>query len=391
LFEFFVFLFLIPFVYAETPDYDDPFAPIFFDKPSYSWTDKIKITILAPSWNTDNNLIDSIGGESSHPVKVSTRSESLQSYRLTETTENSGMFTGEITLSGFYHDVDGDGNFDTNPRTSGSGPTSGFLESERDSAITVSFEFADGVVLSESVPVSWNIGDVQFTKEIFLSDETISVRLVDLDMNLNPEAVDNVEIEIFSESDAGGISVSAIETSDSSGMFLADFLLSQTSSSSGHRLYALPGDEIFATYDDYTLPKPHSISDKKEIKDTAIVESSILPTSRIGNGLISFTNSLGDEILSHSKNNQVQIVGTITNDLEYNQKFVYFFQVKNPTSNIESLSWVQGELGSKQTLDISQSWSPKSSGTYTIETFVWDSFSDLLALGPISSTEIIVE
>jgi len=140
-----------------------------------------------------------------------------------------------------------------------------------------------------------------------------------------------------------------------------------------------------------TIPKPHSISDKKEIKDTAIVESSILPTSRIGNGLISFTNSLGDEILSHSKNNQVQIVGTITNDLEYNQKFVYFFQVKNPTSNIESLSWVQGELGSKQTLDISQSWSPKSSGTYTIETFVWDSFSDLLALGPISSTEIIVE
>ena len=387
----FLILFLTPFAFGDTPNYDDPFAPIFFDKPSYTWTDKIKITILAPSWNTDNNLIDSIGGESSHPVKISTRSESLQPYRLTETSENSGMFTGEIILSGFLHDVNGDGNFDTTPRTSGSGPTSGFLESQRDSAITVSFEFADGVVLSESVPVFWNTGNIQFTKDVFLSDETISVRLIDLDMNLNPEAVDNVEIEIFSDSDAGGISVSAIETSDSSGMFEADFLLSQTSSSSGNRLYALPGDEIIVTYDDYTLPKPHSINDKKEIKDSAIVESSIIPTNRIHNGLISFTNSLGDEILSYSQNNQVQIVGTITNDLEFNQKFIYFFQVKNPSNNIESLSWVQGELSPKQTLDVSQSWSPKSSGTYTVETFVWDSFSDLLAIGPISSTEIIVE
>jgi hypothetical protein len=390
LFELFL-LFLIPFAYGEVPDYDDPFAPIFFDKPSYTWTDKIKITILAPSWNTDRNLIDSIGGDSTHPVKVSTRSESLEPYRLTETSENSGMFSGEIILSGFLHDVDGDGDFDTTPRTIGSGPTSGFLESERDSAITVSFEFADGVVLSESVPVTWNVGVIQFTKEIFLSDDIVSVRLIDKDMNLNPEAVDNVEIEIFSESDVGGISVNAAETGDSTGMFVIDFSLSQTSTSSGNRLYALPGDEIFATYDDYTLPKPHSISDKKEIKEMAIVESSIIPTSRIDNGLILFTNSLGDEFLSHSKNNQVQIVGTITNQQEYDQKFVYFFQVKNPSGNIESLSWIQGKLSPKQTLDVSQSWNPQISGVYTIETFVWDSFSDLLALGPTSSTEIIVE
>lgn len=391
LFEFFLFVFLIPFVSGEVPDYDEPFAPIFFDKPIYTWTDKIKITILAPSWNTDNNLIDSIGGESTHPVKISTRSNSLEPYRLTETDVNSGMFTGEVILSGFLHDVDGDGDFDTAPRTGGSGPTSGFLESERDSAITVSFEFADGVVLSESVPVTWNTGVIQFTKEIFLSDETVSVRLIDKDMNLNPEAVENVEIEIFSESDAGGIDINAVETSDSSGMFTADFLLSQTSASSGNRLYALPGDEIFATYDDYTLPKPNSVSDKKQIKTFAIVDSTIIPTSRVDNESIFFTNSLGDEILSYSKNNQMQIVGTITNQLEYNQKFVYFFQVKNPTNNIESLSWIQGELSPLQSLDVSQSWSPKSSGTYTVETFVWNSFSDLLALGPISSTSIIVE
>ena len=43
------------------PDYDDSYSPIFTDKPAYSWTDKVKIIIISPSWNTDKHLIDSIG------------------------------------------------------------------------------------------------------------------------------------------------------------------------------------------------------------------------------------------------------------------------------------------------------------------------------------------
>ena len=55
----------------------------------------------------------------------------------------------------------------------GNGPTSGFLEIERDSAVTISFEFADGVVLTESVPVSWNIGAIQFLEDaIFLMNHS---------------------------------------------------------------------------------------------------------------------------------------------------------------------------------------------------------------------------
>ncbi len=62
-------MFLFP-VYAEQiPDYENPYAPIFTDKPVYTWTDKVKITILAPSWNTDRHLIDSIGDDEDHPIK----------------------------------------------------------------------------------------------------------------------------------------------------------------------------------------------------------------------------------------------------------------------------------------------------------------------------------
>ncbi len=66
-------------VYAEQiPDYDKPYAPIFTDKSVYTWTDKIKMTVLAPSWNTDRHLIDYIGDTESHPIKISTGSHSLE-------------------------------------------------------------------------------------------------------------------------------------------------------------------------------------------------------------------------------------------------------------------------------------------------------------------------
>ena len=154
-------------VFAESiPDYNNPYSPIFTDKPVYTWTDKIKITIIAPSWNTDRHLIDSIGDTDDHPIKISTREHSLKPYRFTETDVNSGIFSAEVILTGFPHDADGDGDIDTTPRTIGTGPTSGFLEVDRDSAITISFEFADGVVLTESAPVSWNVGTIQLLSRI---------------------------------------------------------------------------------------------------------------------------------------------------------------------------------------------------------------------------------
>lgn len=388
---FLAFLFLLSAFGQSIPDYDDPYAPIFTDKPVYSWTDKIKMTIIAPSWNADRDLIDSIGDTQSHPIKIYTSEHSLEPYRFTETDVSSGIFTAEIILTGFPHDADGDGDIDTNPRTMGNGPTSGFLETDRDSAITISFEFADGVVLTESVPVSWNIGTIQFLEDAIFLEGSTTIRVIDADMNLNPEALDNMTIQIFSDSDVAGIEVNAVETSESSGSFVATISFTQTLSSSGNRLYALPGDEISAKYDDYTLPKPYSTSDSLALETFAKVDSSIIPIERLENSEITFSDSLGNQLQSFSTNNQMQIVGTVSNNQDFTQKFVYLFQVKNSDETIESISWVQGELSPQQNLDVSQSWIPKRSGTYQIETFVWSSLSDPTALSPIMSNSIIVD
>ena len=389
--DFLILFFILPFASAqEIPDYDKPYAPIFFDKPIYSWTDKIEIKIIAPSWNTDKDLIDSIGNDEQNPIKISTREYSLEQYRLTETDVKSGIFTGEIILTGFLHDANGDGDFDTNPRTIGNGPTSGFLEVERDSAVTVSFEFADGVVLTESVPVSWNLGTIKFTKDIFLSDDSVIIHIIDLDMNLNPEALDQIEIDIFSDSDVGGIKVNAIETSESSGSFVATVSLSQISSSSGNRLYALPGDKIYAKYDDYTLPKPHSISDNLKVESTALIDSSIPAVERIQNSEITITDGWRNSSPNQGVNNQLHIVGTISNMQNFNQDFVYLFQIKNESNIVESISWVRGQLTSDQTFDVSQSWTPKKMGEYTVETFVWHTLNDPTPLSLVSTIKITI-
>jgi len=384
-------LVLLPAFGQSIPDYNDPYSPIFTDKPNYSWTDKIKMTIIAPSWNTDRYLIDSIGNTQSHAIKISSSEHSLEPYRFTETDVNSGIFTAEVILTGFSHDVDGDGDFDTTPRTMGTGPTSGFLEIDRDSAVTISFEFADGVVLIESVPVNWNIGTIQFSKDAIFLDESATIRVIDLDMNLNPEALDNISIQLFSDSDVAGIEVNAVETSESSGSFVSTISFTQILESSGNRLYAISGDKIFAKYDDYTLPKPYSTSDNLAIETFAKVDSSIPPIERLKNFPIRFSDSLGNQLQSFSTNNQMQIVGSITNEYDFKQNFVYLFQVKNSIDSIESISWIQGELSPKQSLDVSQSWVPKQSGTYQIETFVWNSLNDPVALAPIMSDSIIVK
>jgi hypothetical protein len=269
----------------------------------------------------------------------------------------------------------------------GNGPTSGFLESDSDSALTITFEFADGVVLTKSVPIQWNIGSIQFSEENYLSDQTATIHVIDPDLNLNPESLDHIPIKISSNSDVSGIEVSAVETSESSGIFTSTISFTQNSSSSGNRLYALPGDIIFAKYDDYTLPKPYSVSDNLAIKTSATIGTSSLALQSLP---IIFSDSMGNQIFTVSTNDQIQIVGKIINPQNYKQKFVYLFQVKDENNFVVSLSWIQGEISANQNLDISQSWIPQQTGNYSIETYTWNSLTNAAPLSPSLSTSVFV-
>lgn len=375
----------------QVPDYNNPYAPIYTDKETYSWTDKVRFTIVAPSWNADRNGIDSIGIQEGNFIKISTSENFLEPYRLTETDFSSGIFTGEIILTGFSHDADGDGDFDTIPRTMGNGPTNGFLEIEPDQGITISFEFADGVVLTHSALVRWNIADIRFDNEIYTVGQTANVQVFDPDMNLNPEAIDQIDIQVSSASDVAGITVNAAETTEESGLFVGTISFSQDQTSSGNRLYALPGNSLFAKYDDYTLPDPYSTSDNLEIATESELVSNILPTDRVFIEKNLLKNSIGNIITNPSANEQLQIVGNIVNNQSYGQDFVFIMQIKDSNGIIVSLSWIQGQLSPNQDFEVSQSWIPSHSGNYSVESFVWNSLSESVPLSPIHQQTYFIE
>jgi len=383
-------LLLLPLAAAEPiPDYDRPYAPIFTDKPAYSWTDKVKITILAPSWNSDRHLIDAIGGHPENAIRVSTGDFYLDQYRLTETGVNNGIFTGEVILTGFLHDVDGDGDYDTNPRTSGSGPASGFLETERDSGLTVSFEFADGVVLVESVPISWNVGTVRFLEDRRPDHRT--VRVVDADMNLNPEATDQLWIDVSSDSDTAGLEVAAIETGPDSGIFDAGILLRSDAASSGSRLFAIPGDFIRVAYEDRTLPRPYGLSETLTVSAVSVQDSGTLPVWRLQIGNVTVSDRFGSAVSQIVADQQIQIVGTLQNNHPYEQPFEYLTQVRDSEGTVVKISWISGALSPDGALDLSQSWTPAAPGSYTIESFAWKSVPSMVPLSESSLTVVLVE
>jgi hypothetical protein len=93
----------------------------------------------------------------------------MKTYKLVETGTDTGIFTGEVILTGFNFDADGDsttGNssgYDvTTGSATGSGPTDGRLPTSDDDGLTVSFEFSEDETVVGSALIRWNIGEAQW-------------------------------------------------------------------------------------------------------------------------------------------------------------------------------------------------------------------------------------
>jgi hypothetical protein len=185
-------------------------ATVELDQKVYTWTDKVYITIVAPDHNFDSGLVDEIGNSADDPIKVSTRGNQLEKYKLVESGADTGIFIGEVTLAGMIHDADGDGTNDitssASTLTTGNGPTEGQLATTDNDGLTVSFEFSEDETVVGSALIRWNIGEVQWLEASYPASGTGVVRVIDADMNLNPESVDNFTVDAWSDSDCKSVS-----------------------------------------------------------------------------------------------------------------------------------------------------------------------------------------
>ena len=371
-------------------------ATIELDQRVYTWTDKVYITITAPDHNFDNNLIDEIGdGVDADPLRISTRSASLTNYKLVETGTNTGIFSGEVILTGFSYDADGDGTtgtngYDTTPLTGGAGPTGGVLPTSDDDGITVSYEYTEDNTVIGTALIRWNVAEVTWLETSYSAAGSGLVRVIDPDLNLNPESIDNFNIDIWSDTDAGGVDVTVTETNEATGIFEGTVFFTLTDESSGHRVRISEGDTVTARYSDNTLPDPYSSGDDLDVYATTLIGTLTPPLERVGVNNLGTVDALGNSLSSVSVNQQVQIQASLTNNQDRSQSFAYLVQIQDANGVTVALSWLNGELSASQSLNTAQSWIPASSGTYTAQVFVWEGVSNPTALAPATEISITV-
>ncbi len=368
-------------------------ATVELDQKVYTWTDKVYITIVAPDHNFDSDLIDEIGNTSTDPVKISTRGFDIDQYKLVETGTDTGIFTGEVILTGFAHDADGvAGNEGPTASTSAdnTGPTDGFIETDDDDGLTVSFEFSEDETVVGSALIRWNIGEVQWLEASYPASGTGVVRVIDPDMNLDPEAVDNFLVDVWSDSDAGGIDLTVTETNEATGIFEGTVFFTTLDESSGHRLRVSEGDTVTAEYEDNTLPDPYTTADELDITATSLIGTVVPPLERAPAANLRTVDAFGNSLDSVSVDQQVQISADLANGQDREQSFAYLVQIQDGNGVTVSLAWITGSLSAGQSFSPALSWIPTEAGTYTATAFVWESVDNPTALSPPVTTTVSV-
>ena len=99
----------------------------------------------------------------------------------------------------------------------------------------------------------------------------------------------------------------------------------------------------------------------------------------------------GYELTSLHVGQQIGVESIITNYATSQKKFTYMVQVLNNKGQVEYFEGLSASILPNQSFTVSQSWIPKESGQYTVQTFVWDSLLFPIPMTKVVQTQIIVE
>lgn len=370
---------------------------IQFDKKVFSWTDRVHITIYAPDFISDPNSITVIGETQDDKVTVCTTGNCIP-YKLSETGPSTGIFSGYVTLTGDptvkgTTGIDGQGENPTgfistcNPVC---GPTDGFLPSTGNDGISVSFEYSRDQTVTGSALVRWHTGEIRWIQPNYPSNSQGVLEIVDPDMNINPDAINKFDTSVWSDSDSSGTKVTMTETDKGSGIFQGTVYFDTNFQSSGNRLHVSNGDTVTGEYIDRTLPVPYSPSDQLSLLATTTIGTSLPPLDRIATNNARIVDSMGHVLNKAAINQQIQIVSDLANNQDKDQHFAYLAQIQDSNGITVSLSWITGSLSPKQSISLSQSWTPSTAGTYNAQVFVWQGITNPDALSPPLTLQIPV-
>jgi len=373
-------------------------ALIELDKAVYAWTDTVYVTITAPDHNNNTAAEETIG-TAALPLQASTRNGQMcttagSKYTVAaETGPDTGIFTAEIALLGYSlatatnnpGDVDNVGACSQTDSTAGEILTKGQTD-----GISVSYEYTDSVVVVASASILFNIAEAGFDVSSAPSGGSAVFTVTDADTNTNSDVVDTFTVDIYSDSDSGGLTATMVETNEDTGVFEVTVFFTEDGATSGTNLRVSEGDTVTAEYSDTTLPEPYTDSDDLTIAATLTIGTAYPPLERAPAANARVVDSFGSSVAEVSVDQQVQIAADVSNGQDKDQAFAYLVQIQDGDGVTVSLAWITGSLTAGQSMSPALSWTPGASGSYTATVFVWESVDNPTALSPTTSVSIDV-
>lgn len=371
----------------------------------YSWGSRLYVLIYAPAWNTDPNKLDVIGNDDSNPITATSREGSMTlagngCNGFIETGTDHGVFYGSVKLSGFRHDITGDGIPDLfggnrcQRGTSILDDGSGRVETKQKGAVTITWEYYKNQHISKTITHTWREATLEFDKKSYDVHDEVKLVLNDLDNLRFPFDDDFVyEIKVYSDTDSSGILLDALWKTDFKGIpqrtgtYPVKFLLTdQKNSRDNGRLRVSPGDTIYAEYWDYTLPKPHMINDRKKIAVEAQVQS-VEPNKMIA--IDSKITDLSGNQLHHCNKGEKAIIKTeILNKHEKPLSVSVITQIKDPDGFVQKVFWSTITIAPNQVSSVQSDFEIEKNGTHTFEVYVWDNLTNAKSLADSIITKI---
>ena len=369
----------------------------------YSWGSRIYILIYSPGFNSDPNRIDVIGNNNNTPITANSREGSISlagdgCNGFIETAPDHGLFFGSIKLSGFRHDINGDGSPDLyggnrcEKTYSVLDDGSGKVEAKQEGGVTVNFEWREDEFVSKTALYSWREATLEFDKTEYDVSDEIHLTLTDLDNMRWPfDTKKSYPVHVYSDSDLAGIMMDAYLVPSFKGIvqmngnypiklnltFDDKSYESSAPFGFGHGLLRVsPGDTIYAKYWDYSLPRPYTISDQKQIVSTAKVNDLALDVTSTLAVSAEITDS-NDKPLHHCiKGENVKIKTNVSNTKDEVVSAYIITQIKDSNNVIQHLSWSTINITPGKTSDINSEWIMKNDGAHTFEIFVLDNLVD---------------
>lgn len=123
---------------------------------------------------------------------------------------------------------------------------------------------------------SGNSNTIQWLETNYSFASTAVLQVVSSDMNIDPKAVDNFDVDVWSDTDFAGIDLTITETGDDTGIFEGTVFFTATDDTSGHRLRVSQGDMLYSKFDGNTLHESLDVV-KNDFISTASINGAGIP------------------------------------------------------------------------------------------------------------------